>query len=224
MTNSEPELQSLSDEELARQSQGGSLPAFEELVYRYEARVYSFLVQLCASSLDARELTQDTFVRAFQAIARFDSRRAFASWLFTIARNKCIDLHRAAPPAASAAASELPDNDDPAVLLVRREERQNLWELARQHLPTAQFQALWLRYAEDMNIAQIAQVLRKTRTHTKVLLFRARQSLGAKLEAAGLGTRLPDVSLPPSTANARRARALADSATEPLKTPGPSPA
>jgi RNA polymerase sigma-70 factor (ECF subfamily) len=86
---------------------------------------------------------------------------------------------------------ELPDNNDPAVLLARREEGQSLWELARRRLPEPQFQALWLRYAEDMSVAGIAQVLRKTQTHVKVLLFRARRVLARELKAgkvAGLPT------------------------------------
>jgi RNA polymerase sigma-70 factor (ECF subfamily) len=75
------------------------------------------------------------------------------------------------------------DDDDPAELLARQEERQGLWGLARRRLPEAQFQALWLRYAEDLSVAGIAQVLHKTQTHVKVLLFRARRVLARELKA-----------------------------------------
>ena len=183
-------LESLSDEELARQSQAGSLEAFEELVYRYEQRIYRFLANSCRNEADAREVTQDTFVRAFQAIAQFDLRRSFASWLFTIARRKCIDRHRVARPAADEPIPDLPTFDDPAELLARHEEGQNLWHLARRGLPELQFQALWFRYAEDMSVEEIARVLRKTKTHVKVLLFRARLALGCQLKA-GEQSRLP---------------------------------
>ena len=177
------EFETVSDEELARRSQAGSLVAFEELVFRYESRIYRFVANSCGNETDVREVTQDTFVRAFQAIAQFDSQRGFAPWLFTIARRKCIDRHRAARPAADELLPDLPDHDDPAELMARQEERQNLWQLAGRLLPEAQFQAIWLRYAEDMNLAEIAQVLRKTQTHVKVLLFRARQTLGRGLNA-----------------------------------------
>jgi RNA polymerase sigma-70 factor (ECF subfamily) len=172
------------DQELARQTQAGSLVAFEELVYRYEGRIYGFVANSCGNCADAREVTQDTFVRAFQAIEQFDSQRSFAPWLFTIARRKCLDHYRAARPPADEPVPELADHDDPAELLARQEDRQSLWELARRHLPKPQFQALWLKYAEEMNVADIAQVLRKTQTHVKVLLFRARQALGRELKAA----------------------------------------
>ena len=178
------DFHSLTDQELARQTQAGSVDAFEELVYRYEGRIYGFVANSCACEADAREVTQDAFVRAFQAIGQFDRQRSFAPWLFAIARRKCLDHYRGARPVVDEAVPELEDRDDPAELLARREERESLWDLAGRHLPKPQFQALWLRYAEDMNVEEIAQVLRKTRTHIKVLLFRARRTLGRALKAA----------------------------------------
>jgi RNA polymerase sigma-70 factor (ECF subfamily) len=185
------ELQSCSDEELAAKAQAGSFAAFEGLVTRYERRIYGFVVRFCRNATDAGEITQDTFVRAFQAIAQFDPRHTFAAWLFTIARRKCIDHHRAAPPAADEPLPDLADTGDPAEALASQEERQNLWHLARRALPDLQFQALWLRYGEDLDVAQTARVLRKTRTHVKVLLFRARQTLARELEGSLAGAGHP---------------------------------
>jgi RNA polymerase sigma-70 factor (ECF subfamily) len=178
------DFQSVSDEDLARQSQAGDLVAFEELVRRYENRVYSFIFQSCGHDADAREATQDTFVRAFEAIARFDPRRPFAAWLFTIARRKGIDCFRARIPSGAQSAPEQFDPDDPAELLARREEAQSLWRRARALLSNNQFHALWFRYAEDMDIARIARVLGKTQTHVKVLLFRARHTLALQWKPA----------------------------------------
>lgn len=176
------EFQSVSDENLARQSQNGNFAAFEELVHRYERRIHGFLFQTLGHDADAREATQDTFVRAFQAIHRFDPGRCFASWLFTIARRKGIDCFRARLPGEGEMNDEEPAGEDPSELAARQDEIKNLWRRARASLPEAQFQALWLRYAEDMDIAQIAHVLGKTPTYVKVLLFRARNTLAGKLE------------------------------------------
>jgi RNA polymerase sigma-70 factor (ECF subfamily) len=180
------DFQSASDEHLAIQSRDGNLVAFEELVRRYENRIYSFVHQCSGNDADAREATQNTFVRAFQAIAKFDPRRPFASWLFAIARRKGIDCFRARIPGDAQAAPEEPDFNDPAELLTRREEARDLWRRARSLLPAAQFQSLWLRYAEDMDIAEIARALGKTQTHVKVLLFRARRTLAKELEPASV--------------------------------------
>jgi RNA polymerase sigma factor (sigma-70 family) len=175
------QLESLPDEELARLSQDGSLAAFEQLVHRYEARIFRFVAQSCRNDADAAEVTQDTFLRAFHAIAQFQPGRPFAPWLFAIARRKCIDHHRAQPPAADELPAELAADDDPAELLARREDRLDLWRIARQCLSPAQFDALWLRYVEGMDVADTARALRRTQTYTKVLLFRARHRLGREL-------------------------------------------
>ena len=111
--------QNPSDEELARQAHAGSLQAFDELVYRYEHRIYGFVANVCRNGTDAREVTQDTFVRAFQAIHQFDARQTFAPWLFTIARRKAIDHYRAAAPLADEAAPEQISPGDPAELLAQ---------------------------------------------------------------------------------------------------------
>jgi RNA polymerase sigma-70 factor (ECF subfamily) len=199
----------LSDEELASQSQGGSLAAFEELVSRYEGRIFAFVSQFCRNPTDAREVTQETFVKAFQAIAQFNRRHPFASWLFTIARRKCIDHHRASPPVMEPV-PELPDANDPAELLARQEDGRALWNLARRLLPGVQYQALWLRYAEGMDVQEIARVLRKTKVHVKVLLFRARRALASELEAQRRPEALKSVESAPLE---RRAPALREPGT-----------
>ncbi len=176
------EPQADTDEELAGQAQAGSLSSFEELVYRYEARIFRFVANSCRNDSDAQDVTQQTFVSAYLNIRQFDVRRSFATWLFTIARRKGIDRHRANRPAAEERTVELVEDENPATLLARREAGEDLWRIARRTLPELQFQALWLRYAEDMSMEEIARVLRKTQTHVKVLLFRARTLLGRALE------------------------------------------
>lgn len=175
------ESNTVSDEDLARQAQAGSSAAFEALVCRYENRVYAFVAQHVCNPLDAREATQDTFVKAFQAINQFDPRRRFAPWLFTIARHKAIDRQRAMRPAGEPVA-EISDLNTPDQALAAQDEKAALWRCARRTLPELQYQALWLHYAEEMNIAEIAQSLRKTKIHVKVLLFRARQKLSVELK------------------------------------------
>lgn len=177
--------QTLSDEALTKESQGGSLSAFEQLVFRYEGRIYAFVSQSCRNTMDAREITQDTFVRAYQAIAQYDSARPFSSWLFAIARRKTIDHFRSIRPAAEEPIPELADAHTPAEALAQSEERTGVWEQSRRLLPKVQFQALWLKYVEDLSVTEIAGALRKTQTHIKVLLFRARQTLARELRLDG---------------------------------------
>jgi RNA polymerase sigma-70 factor (ECF subfamily) len=91
-----PDAKELSDEELACKTQAGSHAAFEELVFRYEARVFGFLQSRTGRIHDAQDLTQKVFVRAFRKIGRYNPRFRFASWLFTIARRESIGHYRRA--------------------------------------------------------------------------------------------------------------------------------
>ena len=214
------ELPTPTDAELARQTQAGSLPAFEELVYRYEHRVYAFVSQFCRNATDAREITQDTFVKAAQSIAQFDTHREFAPWLFTIARHQWIDRQRAAPPLADTPPPEIAEEIHPGELLAQEEDRQQLWRLARAVLTENQFQALWLYYAEEMAVPHIARVLGKTRVHVKVLLFRARQTLGRHLNSAGtLAQAIPAAKLPSTPLNRSLMRRFVGGKIAPAKTP-----
>jgi RNA polymerase sigma-70 factor (ECF subfamily) len=183
--NVDAELKIGSDEELARQTQAGSLVAFEELVVRYEQRVYAFVRHWRRNETEARELTQDTFVRAFQAISQLNCQLSFAPWLFAIARRKCINAYRAQRFIADGPPPEQPDFNDPSEILARQDDRESIWQLARKHLPDVQFQALWLRYVEEMNIPAVSRALGKSQIAVRVLLFRARQTLAAKMDGAG---------------------------------------
>jgi DNA-directed RNA polymerase specialized sigma24 family protein len=92
------------------------------------------------------------------------------------------------PRVTDEAIPELLDDADPSELIARREEGRNLWQFARRRLGENQFQALWLHYAEDFDVARIAQVMGKTRVHVKVLLFRGRQILGRDLNPGRLSS------------------------------------
>jgi len=172
-----------SDADLARAAQDGSLASFEQLVYRYEGRMFSFLYQYCRNEADAADLTQEILVTAYTKLARYNPEQSFATWLFTIGRRKLIDHFRSRRPVEADAAPEGLDEEDPALLLARREDQQELWRLARSVLTDIQFQTVWLKYAEELSVAQIALVLRRTQTHVKVILFRARAALATELSS-----------------------------------------
>ena len=190
------------DEELARQARAGSFDAFEALVLRYEIRIYRFVLQRCGHETDAREITQDTFVRVFQALGRYDPRHPFASWLFTIARNKAIDHHRRKPEESSETGPEQVDSEDPAELAARREDASSIWEIARRELSARQFEALWLRYAEEMPLSQVAKIQGMPQTYVKVSLFRARKTLARAWRQRSEVQPFPaEITKPPATGN-----------------------
>lgn len=179
-----------SSEELALEAQAGSSASFAELVARYEAPLFNFLLMRVRSAEDAEELVQDAFLRAWRKIDLYKSQWKFSTWLFTLARHLAASRLRAAP--ARLARSARSDGEealheqgvtcDPSGDLSDTEERANLWSLAGRVLTTDQRSALWLRYAEDHSVAEIAAVLGRSSVAVRVLLFRARETLGRHLD------------------------------------------
>jgi RNA polymerase sigma-70 factor, ECF subfamily len=82
------------DTHLVRAAKAGSGEAFSELVRRYQDRIYSVISGMVADPEDALDLTQDTFVKAYQALGHFRQEAGFYTWLYRIARHRCIDYSR----------------------------------------------------------------------------------------------------------------------------------
>jgi len=174
-----PALGKLSAEELAHRSQEGCEASFEELVERYGGRLYQFLLHKTQSVQDAEDLVQDTFVKAYRNVHLYRNSCKFSTWLFTIARRLASSRFRSRRHYQMVADVES-ESPGPGDLMAEQEARQSLWAAARD-LSRSQYQALRLRYAEDMSIKEIAKVLRKSQVGVKVLLYRARVKLGRRL-------------------------------------------
>lgn len=179
-------------ESLVRRAKAGSTAAFGDLVVRYELPLYNFLLRRTASAEDAEDVAQEAFVRAWQRIDSFDPRWRFSTWLFTLARRLAATRGRSAgssiPPAG--AREELDGvavQADPGGELARSEERSTLWSIADRVLESEARSALWLRYAEDLTVAEIGKVLGRSSVSVRVMLFRARAKLGKYLEPRSAG-------------------------------------
>ena len=75
------------DAELVKQVQSGNVDIFEELVRRHSRRVFGMVAGIVGNLDDARDATQDVFLKAFESIARFEGRSKFSTWLISIAIN-----------------------------------------------------------------------------------------------------------------------------------------
>lgn len=83
-----------SDEMLVRRIKAGDQAALEELVERWYPRVYAYTFRMTGGQQDAQDVTQETFLAVLRSVERFRPWRAFQSWLFAIAHNKCMDFFR----------------------------------------------------------------------------------------------------------------------------------
>ncbi len=82
------------DREVVDKCRGGDGAAFEQLYRRYHGRVYRLAMRLLGNSEDARDQTQESFIRAWQAIGSFKGEARFSTWLMRIAYNRCLDFRR----------------------------------------------------------------------------------------------------------------------------------
>ena len=183
------DFQQLSDEELAREAGAGSHRCFELLVFRYSSRLFQFLRSRISTDQDAEDLTQDTLVKAFQNIKNYDPNYKFSTWIYTIASRLAIDFFRTQGRKTQMTAfntftDALPDSashSDPHENLLQDDYYKNMWLTARTLKPD-QYEALWLRYAEDLPLKEIAEVMNKSQIYVRVLLHRARLKLSHAMQ------------------------------------------
>ena len=175
----------LTDAELAKRAADGSAEAFAELVARYETRLFSYLRRFQRCRSDAEDVTQEAFIRAWRFIDRYDARYAFSTWLFTIASRCSMNLSRDHRKRSTA-----PLNSDTPALrpsperqTLDREQSATIWSVAEEVLTEEQRAALWLRYVEQLPMADIAAVLDKNVVAVRVMLHRAKQRLRRALPA-----------------------------------------
>jgi RNA polymerase sigma-70 factor (ECF subfamily) len=172
-------------EELVRDARAGSEASFAELVGRFQNPLYHFLRLRTHSAADAEELAHETFVRAWRNLHRYDETWRFSTWLYTIARREAVSFHRRRRTTAATGPENVAfdPRPEPIASLCAEEGRGALWGLARRVLSGEQFDALWLRYAEDLTPREIAAVSQKDASAVRVQLFRARKVLARHLMA-----------------------------------------
>ena len=180
-------LEHMKEEELICQAQMGSSDSFGALAQRYRGMLLSFLRQRTNSPQDAEDLLQETFLRAFTNIAAYNSARPLATWLMSIGSNLAVSHSR---KRREGAANEMEAVDSrcatPLQHVAAAQQRENLWAIAKEVLSKKQFDALWLRYAQNLCVRDIARAMSLTSIHVKVLLHRARKKLLASADFARL--------------------------------------
>ncbi len=140
--------------------------AFESLFRHFHPRLVRFLAKLLeGSSVDPEDVAQESMVKAWAKRDQFDPKYQFSTWAYTIARRTAADH-----------------------LIESRETAANLWHVAQRVLSSSQYAALWLRYGEDMTVKEISRILAKSSVSTRVLLHRARTTLGPHLNSKPVGT------------------------------------
>jgi RNA polymerase sigma-70 factor (ECF subfamily) len=172
------------DAALIRKAQEGDMDAFESLVRKYQGMIYSLCRRIVGTHQAADDLAQETFVKAYFSLSRFDLRWPFYPWLRRIAVNgsfnylkarkrECRLDERAAadPPLAFSTESARPEEK------AARAEFEDRFEQALESLPDDQRSVFVLRFYEEMSYAEIARALGLPSGTVMSRLNRARRTL-----------------------------------------------
>ena len=179
MTDLQNDLKLLTNEQLAAKAKTGCKDSFAELVLRLNGRLLSFLLTRMGKPEDAEDLVQETFAKAYRNIKKFDGKWKFTTWIFTIAVRLANSHYRRQKTVYNI--EDIGDfehkNDGPEGAFAKQQQWENIWLLAQKTLSPSQYQSLWLKYAEDMSIKDIAKILGKSKISIRVTLFRARNNM-----------------------------------------------
>jgi RNA polymerase sigma-70 factor (ECF subfamily) len=173
------------------QAQQGSDEAFTRLVETYQTPVYNLCYRMLGEAELAEDAAQESFMRAYQHLNRYDQKRPFATWLLSIAAHYCIDRLRRRKFSMFSMdqedeegnSYELPDPEalNPESESVRRETKDRLHTLL-QDLDETDRAAIIMRYWYDYSEIEIAESLRLTVSAVKSRLHRARKELAGLWE------------------------------------------
>jgi len=165
----------IDDDALAKSAKSGDRSAFAEIVYRFAPRVFRFLRARGLTDADAEDATQDAFLAAYESLKNYDPSRAFAAWLFAIARNKAASMARRTRTTAPLDVAADIAATDPAPSL--NDGESGIWRLAKEKLNAREFDALYLKYADGLTVDALADSLGVSAINARQILHRARRIL-----------------------------------------------
>jgi len=182
------------DEELVLRAQRGERQAFEMLVEKYKRKAYRIAFAFIRDREEARDISQEAFLRAYTHLKTFDLRSTFYTWFYRILVNLCVDRKRRQAKWIMASLDDAP-GDFRSSEIADESSRPDHEAAARQmsaqigkvlaSLPAKQRTAFLLRNNEGLSISEIAKIMRTAEGTVKVHLHRAVVALRQKLAGAG---------------------------------------
>jgi RNA polymerase sigma-70 factor (ECF subfamily) len=184
----------LTDDELVARSISGDAESFNQLILRWERPIYALAYRVIGREEDARDVCQETFLRAFRGLPGFKGQAKFSSWLYRIALNLCRDWIRRQ---RRAPVMQMPEGVDPGELvadrgpvesieeLVSRRQLSGVVEEAMALLPEEQRTAIILKEYHGMTFQEIADMQGCPLSTVKTRLYQGLTVLRRHLEKNG---------------------------------------
>lgn len=183
----------LVEKRLVRQVKEGQVQAFAELVELYKDRLYQLAYRMLGNAHEAEDVTQETFLRVYTNLDRYDPNQKFSTWIYRIATNLSIDRIRKHRPKFSLDAemndrenlnlyATLPDKErTPEEQVIAGELQQKVQEAISSLSPSYRT-IMILRYIEDLSLQEISEILQLPVTTIKTRIHRGREALRKKLQ------------------------------------------
>jgi RNA polymerase sigma-70 factor, ECF subfamily len=188
------------DAELIRAYADGDEGAFETLVLRYVGPIYRFSFRLVRDAHNAEDLTQETFIKVWKNLSRFDPSKSFKAWIFAIARNTAIDAIRKKDPITFSAMERDDDGaesgrlqidvEDPRPLpdeIAARAEDAGIIDAMLDTLPPKQRSVILLHDGEELTFQEIADAAKEPLNTVKSRYRRGVEALKNKLSSGEEG-------------------------------------
>jgi RNA polymerase sigma-70 factor (ECF subfamily) len=177
-----------SDEELLRQYQHGSESAFNELVLRYQERVYWVARRFTGSHDNADDITQEVFCKMYESLKEFRGESSLYTWLYRVTVNASLNFLRRQKVREFLHIDEMFDIESPEGespdSVVERSEQQSLIEQAVALLPEKQKAVFVMRYYEELPYEEIATMLKTSVGGLKANYFHAIRKIGEYVRRA----------------------------------------
>jgi RNA polymerase sigma-70 factor, ECF subfamily len=174
---------------LADRDSDASRRAASQLFERYQEAVYIWCNRYARDHDRAMDLAQDVLLRAYRSLEGFQGRAHFGSWLFAIARNRCITEMQRLPMQRD---EEVDPDDiageglDPESDFLRAQDERTLLAMIRDHLTPVEQEAIWMRCVERMPLPAITRTLSiEQRSGARGVLQQARRKLKAAMKGEG---------------------------------------
>jgi RNA polymerase sigma-70 factor (ECF subfamily) len=169
----------MTESQLVARAQDGELPAFEELVIKYQREVYGLACRILSDPEEAKDMTQQAFLQAFVHIKSFRQDAQFRTWLFRIAINQCYNYLKSRKKFGDPVDMDtmvLVSKESPESDLVSRDNRQRLYA-ALEKLPAKQRAVITLKVEQGLSYQEISQVLGGTAGAARVNYCQALKTL-----------------------------------------------
>jgi RNA polymerase sigma-70 factor (ECF subfamily) len=178
---------------LARLALKGDQRAFSEIVELYQDKLYHMAYRILYNRQEAEDIVQETFMRVYKNLVRYDDSLKFSTWIYRIATNLCIDRLRRKKPVYSLDAESVDHDGLDGYAMVPSDNRtpeselmlsdtQHIIHQAIETLPAKYKSVMVLRYLQEMSLQEISDVLEMPVTTIKTRVHRGREFLRKKLE------------------------------------------